>query len=126
MLGSSPITAFVATADAASARAFYEDVLGLRFVADEPYALVFDAAGTPLRIAKVPELAPSQYTALGWRVDDIAATADALIARGVTFERYPGFEQDERGAWTSPGGGKVAWFRDPDGNLLSISEPATA
>lgn len=123
MLGTSRIIAFVATTDAARARAFYEGVLGLRLLADEPYALVFDAAGTTLRIAKVRELTPAPHTVLGWEAADIAAVADALAARGAAFERYPGFEQDARGVWTSPAGAKIAWFRDPDGNLLSLTEP---
>jgi len=126
VLGSAPVIAFVATVDAERARAFYEGVLGLRLTADEPYALVFDCAGTALRIAKVRELAPAQHTVLGWRVDDIAATAGAMVARGVTFERYPGMEQDDRGVWASPGGARIAWFRDPDGNLLSITGSAGA
>ena len=122
MLATSPIIAILATADAARAREYYERTLGLRLVADDPFALVFDAAGTTLRIAKVQKTAPPPYSVLGWRVDDIAATVTSLRERGVTFERYPGMDQDEAGVWASPGGGKVAWFHDPDGNLLSLTQ----
>ena len=120
MLGSSKVMAFVATADAARARAFYEGALGLTLVEDEPYALVFDANGTPLRIAKVDAVAAAPYTVLGWVVDDIEATMRGLAAKGVEFQRYPGMEQDELGLW-SAGGARVAWFKDPDGNTLSVT-----
>jgi catechol 2,3-dioxygenase-like lactoylglutathione lyase family enzyme len=122
MLGSCDVVAFVATSEPDRARQFYGDVLGLRLVADEPAALVFDANGTMLRIAKVPELAPARHTVLGWSVADIASAVEELTGRGVAFERYEGFGQDERGIWTSPGGGRVAWFKDPDGNTLSLTQ----
>ena len=124
MLGSCELTAFVATADAERARAFYEGVLGLRSVADEPFALVFDANGTSLRISKVQSVAAAPYTVLGWEVSDIAAVVRGLGEKGVMFERFPGMEQDELGVWASPGGAKVAWFKDPDANLLSVTEGA--
>src|SRR5690348_1119885 len=110
MLGSSKLTAFVATANPERAREFYEDVLGLRLVSDDQFATVFDANGTPLRIAKVQELTPAPYTVLGWHVTDIAAVVRGLAAKGVAFERYEGMGQDELGVWSAPGGGKVAWF----------------
>lgn len=122
MLGHSPPIAFVATTDAVRARAFYEGVLGLPFVSDEPFALVFDANGIMLRVFKVTHLAPAGHTVLGWSVAQIDATVDALAARGVTFERYPRMEQDARGVWTSPSGARVAWFKDPDGNVLSLTQ----
>lgn len=122
MLGSSDVVAFVATTDADRARQFYEGVLGLRLVADEPFALVFDAHGTALRVQKVPELAPARHTALGWLVPDVAAAIGRLSAKGVAFERYPGLPQDELGIATLPGGSRVAWFKDPDGNTLSLTE----
>jgi catechol 2,3-dioxygenase-like lactoylglutathione lyase family enzyme len=112
--------AFVATADAEAARLFYEHTLGLRLVADEPVALVFDANGTPLRISKVEHVTVAPYTVLGWRVDDVAGIVRDLGDRGVAFERYPGFQQDEFGIWNAPGGARIAWFKDPDGNLLSV------
>jgi catechol 2,3-dioxygenase-like lactoylglutathione lyase family enzyme len=122
MLGRDPIMAFLATRDSARARRFYADVLGLRLLSDDPYALVFDAAGTVLRVQKVDELEPRPFTVLGWRVTNIEATVDALVARGVRLERYHGMDQDARGLWRTPGGARVAWFKDPDGNTLSLTE----
>ncbi|HKP57334.1 MAG TPA: VOC family protein [Polyangiales bacterium] len=123
MLGNRKVMAFVATTDAARAKTFYRDVLGLRLIADEEYAVVFDAHGTMLRIQKAREVAPAPYTALGWEVPDIASTVAQLREKRVQFERYGFMEQDEAGIWTTPdGGGKVAWFKDPDGNLLSLTE----
>ena len=121
MLGSCDVIAFVVTTDAERARAFYEHVLGLRLVSDEPFALVFDANGAMLRIAKVPELAPARHTVLGWAVADVAAAVTRLVASGVKFERYDGLPQDALGIWTTPDGARVAWFRDPDGNTLSLT-----
>jgi catechol 2,3-dioxygenase-like lactoylglutathione lyase family enzyme len=119
MLGSTNIMAFVATTDAAKTRAFYEGTLGLRLMSDEPYALVFDANGTTLRAQKVPSVVVPPYTSLGWIVDDIRATIGALTARGVTFERYDGLEQDDLGIWSS-GRARIAWFKDPEGHTLSL------
>jgi catechol 2,3-dioxygenase-like lactoylglutathione lyase family enzyme len=117
------LIAFVATRDPARARQFYRDTLGLRLVSEQmPFALVFDAHGTMLRVTIVKEFRAAGYTVLGWQVPDILVAAEALQKAGVQFERYPGMEQDELGIWTSPGGGKVAWFKDPDGNTLSVSE----
>ena len=122
MLGASRVIAFAATADPDRARAFYEDVLGLKLVADEPWALVFDANDTMLRIQKAQAVVAAPYTLLGWHVDDIDATIDGLAARGVTFARYEHIQQDERGVWTTPDGARIAWFQDPDGNTLSLTE----
>ena len=121
MLDATPPIAFVSTTDTARARAFYEDTLGLRFVADEGFALVFDLAGVMLRVTRVDELHPQPFAVLGWRVADAEAAARELAGRGVVFERYPGLEQDELGLWRSPSGARIAWFRDPDGNVLSIT-----
>jgi catechol 2,3-dioxygenase-like lactoylglutathione lyase family enzyme len=122
-LADNDVIAFVATRDPKRAQDFYQGVLGLRLVSDElPFALVFDAHGTMLRVTVVRELAPAGYTVLGWGVKDIKAAAQALTATGVVFARFPGMEQDEQGVWTAPGGAKVAWFKDPDGNTLSISQ----
>jgi catechol 2,3-dioxygenase-like lactoylglutathione lyase family enzyme len=121
MLGSSDLIALVATVDAARARAFYEDTLGLHFIADEPHAVVFDAHGIMLRIQKVEKVTVGSGTALGWKVADIAATARALAANGVRFERYGGMKQDDLGVWSS-GRAKVAWFKDPDGQTLSLTQ----
>lgn len=122
MLGSEKIIAFVATTGAARAREFYEGVLGLRVVSDDPFALVLDAGGTMLRLQKVSEHRPAPFTVLGWAVADIRAAVEGLRAAGVTFERFPGMDQDERGIWTAPGGARVAWFKDPDGNTLSLTQ----
>jgi catechol 2,3-dioxygenase-like lactoylglutathione lyase family enzyme len=114
---------FVATSDFGRAKTFYRDILGLPLVSEEPpYALVFDAHGTMLRVTIVKKVAVAGYTVLGWQVPRIETAAKALQRAGVHFERYPGMEQDELGIWSSPGGGKVAWFKDPDGNTLSISQ----
>jgi catechol 2,3-dioxygenase-like lactoylglutathione lyase family enzyme len=122
VLGSHAVVAFVATRDPERARRFYEGVLGLRLVADEPFALVFDAHGTTLRVQKVQELVPARHTVLGWLVPDIAAAVRGLAAGGVAFERFPGLPQDDLGVCAFPGGGRVAWFKDPDGNTLSLTE----
>ena len=113
---------FVATRDASAARSFYEGKLGLRFVAEEHFALVFDLNGRMLRIAKVEELVPAGHTVLGWEVGDIAVAVKELQSRGVEFSRYVGMEQDALGIWTSPSGAKVAWFKDPDDNNLSLTQ----
>jgi catechol 2,3-dioxygenase-like lactoylglutathione lyase family enzyme len=121
-LGNSRLVAFVATKDGARARHFYGETLGLKILSDDPYALVVDAQGTSLRIQKVGTLRPQSFTVLGWQVSDITAIIDRLAKHGVKFQRFDGMEQDERGVWTSPSGARVAWFRDPDGNTLSLTE----
>ena len=122
MLGSVNIVAFVPTRDFNKARAFYEGVLGLRFVKDDGFALVLDANGIMIRVAKVPEFKPAQFTILGWQVSDIETMVEELLKRGVQCERFGFFEQDKLGIWTAPTGDKVAWFKDPDGNVLSVSQ----
>jgi catechol 2,3-dioxygenase-like lactoylglutathione lyase family enzyme len=122
MLGTSKIVAFAATTRPDASKLFYEETLGLRLVGDDKFAIVFDANGTMLRIQKVEEHAPPEFTVLGWDVADITATIGLMTARGVGFERYFWLEQDERGIWTAPGGAQVAWFKDPDGNLLSLTQ----
>ncbi len=123
MLGSINIIAFVPTRDAEKAKAFYEGVLGLRFIKDDGFALVLDANGIMVRVAKVPPpFTPVQFTILGWQVTEIEKVVAGLQAKGVQFERYGFFEQDELGIWTAPSGDKVAWFKDPDGNVLSVSQ----
>ncbi len=124
MLANSVPMAFVATAQPEQARAFYCETLGLQLVEDTPFALVLDAGGISLRVQKVPQVAPPPYTALGWQVGDIAATVQRLADRGVALERFDGLPQDDAGLWTTPDGTRVAWFRDPDGNLLSLTEEA--
>jgi catechol 2,3-dioxygenase-like lactoylglutathione lyase family enzyme len=122
MLSSQKLMAFVATRDPARAKEFYGSTLGLRFVSDDGFALVFDANGTTMRIATVRELSPAPYTVLGWEVGDIESAVKELTAAGVAFERYGIFPQDELGIWSAPGGARVAWFKDPDGNTLSLSQ----
>jgi len=124
MLGNTPIMAFVAITDRERSRAFYADLLGLPLSGEDPFALTFDAGGTMLRLALVEELQPQGFTVLGWIVPDIAATARDLTTRGVEFKRYGFMEQDALGIWTAPGGARVAWFPDPDGNTLSITQQA--
>ena len=121
-LAGAALVGFVATTDLDRAEAFYRDVLGLRHTETSPYACVFDANGTMLRVTLVPELAGAGYTVLGWRVDDMAATVARLASRGVVFHRYDGMSQDESGVWITPDGAKVAWFGDPDGNTLSLTQ----
>lgn len=123
MLGSINIVAFVPTRDREKSRAFYEGVLGLRFVKDDGFATVMDANGIMVRVGTVPaDFKPAQFTILGWQVADIEKIVAALQGKGVHFERFGFFKQDELGVWTAPNGDKVAWFKDPDGNILSVSQ----
>ena len=122
MLESSDLVAFVATTDLPQAREFYEQQLGLNLADQNDFAYVFDANGTMLRVTAVPEVPRTGYTVLGWRVADIEATIRSLTTKGIVFKRYDGMDQDENGIWTTPGGEKVAWFADPDGNTLSLTQ----
>jgi catechol 2,3-dioxygenase-like lactoylglutathione lyase family enzyme len=122
MLGSTNIVAFVPTRDAEKARAFYEGVLGLRFIKDDGFALVLDANGIMVRVAKAPEFKPLPFTILGWQVSEIENVVRGLREKGVHFEIFGFFKQDELGIWTAPTGDKVAWFKDTDGNVLSVSQ----
>ena len=115
--------AFVATTDAAACRHFYESVLALECLSDGPFALVFDLGPTTLRIQKVQSLVNVSHTVLGWEVEDIVLCVNELSQRGVTFDWYTELPQDENGAWSSPSGVKVALFKDPDGNQLSVTQP---
>lgn len=122
MLGTTNIMAFVPTTDFDKARAFYEGVLGLKFLTNDGFAMVMDANGIMLRIAKAPDFKPLPFTILGWQVSEIEGTVAAMHERGVQFERYGFLPQDEAGIWTAPSGDRVAWFKDPDGNTLSVSQ----
>jgi catechol 2,3-dioxygenase-like lactoylglutathione lyase family enzyme len=125
MLGSMDIVAFVPTRNRQKARPYYEKTLGLSFVSDDQFALVFDANGVTVRVVDVSTVAgfePAPFTILGWSVGDISKTVKGLGKKGVKFERYPGMQQDQIGVWKSPSGAKVAWFKDPDGNVLSVTE----
>lgn len=122
LLANSDVMAFVATTQSEKARAFYCDILGLTFEEDSPFALVVKAANATLRIQKVQSFEPLPFTSLGWTVEDIKATTQDLIEKGVTFERFEWMDQDDLGIWSSPSGALVCWFKDPDGNLLSLTQ----
>lgn len=122
MLGSSKIVAFLFTTDSKRARSFYEGVLGLRFISEDPFALALEANGNMIRISTSRDFKPAQGTVLGWETTDIEKLVSGLRGRGVSFELFPGMNQDALGIWAAPGGDKVAWFKDPDGNVLSISQ----
>jgi len=122
MLTDGKVMAFLATRDGNRARAFYEKTLGLRVISDDDFALALDTGGTMLRIQKVASFAPHAFTALGWEVPDIATAVANLAAAGVTCEHFPGLGQDQAGVWNAPSGARVAWFKDPDGNLLSLTQ----
>jgi catechol 2,3-dioxygenase-like lactoylglutathione lyase family enzyme len=122
VLGSQEIVAFLVTTSCERARAFYGDVLGLKLVSEDSFALVFDANGTMLRISPAAHMQPAKHTVLGWRVANIEHTLEALRERGVIFEHYGMPNQNESGIWTAPGGARIAWFKDPDGNTLSLTQ----
>jgi catechol 2,3-dioxygenase-like lactoylglutathione lyase family enzyme len=125
MLGNAELVAFVPTRDFKKSRHFYEDTLGLEFVSEDPFALLFKAKGIMLRIVNVSvttEFRPAPFTILGWCVASAENTVRELGDKGVKFERYPGMPQNALGIWRSPSGAQVAWFKDPDGNVLSITE----
>ena len=123
MLNSAKLSAFLPTTDAARSREFYEQSLGLRFIQDDGFALVFDANGTPLRISRVPTgFIPAPFTVLGWEVSDIDATLKDLAKAGIEPLKYPFLTQDGQGVCTFETGDQVAWFHDPDGNTLSIAQ----
>jgi catechol 2,3-dioxygenase-like lactoylglutathione lyase family enzyme len=122
LLGSRDIVAFVATTNVAKAKRFYRDKLGLPLVEESPFALVFDAHGTMLRVTPVQKMEAAGYTVLGWQVPDIEDAVRRLRKARVRFERYAEMGQDRLGIWQSPGGARVAWFKDPDGNTLSVSQ----
>jgi catechol 2,3-dioxygenase-like lactoylglutathione lyase family enzyme len=121
-LGDADLVAFAPSTDLARSRAFYEGVLDLRLVEDSSFAVAFDAHGTQLRVTRVEERVTAPYTVLGWSVPDIADAIDGLVARGIAFNRYDGMDQDARGVWRSPSGARIAWFEDPDGNVLSLTQ----
>jgi catechol 2,3-dioxygenase-like lactoylglutathione lyase family enzyme len=122
MLASGKMIGFVPTKDAQKARAFYEGKLGFQFVSDDPFALVVQAGESTIRIAKAQDFTPAAYTVLGWEVKDMEAVVRWLQKQGVVSEKYPFVEDRELGIWTAPSGDKVAWFKDPDGNVLSVSQ----
>jgi len=122
LLRDATLVAFGAITDAVRATKFYVDTLGLSVRYEDDFALVLDANGVELRLQKVGTLAPAGFTTLGWQVRDVVAVVTALEAAGIPVERYPWFEQDARGVWQAPSGARIAWFKDPDGNLLSVAQ----
>lgn len=124
MLANAVMTPLVGTMKPEAAKAFYADVLGLKFVTDDGFALVFEGKNGRIRISRVPALTPAPYAVLGFVVEDIEKAVDGLAAKGVIFARFGFFVQDERGIWSAPDGTKVAWFHDPDLNLLSLVQHA--
>lgn len=122
MLAASKLMGFVPTRDSVKARDFYENKLGFQFVSDDPFALVMKAGETAIRVAKAKDFTAAPYTVMGWQVSDIEAVVKWLTQRDVAFEKYPFVQDRELGIWTAPGGDKVAWFKDPDGNVLSVSQ----
>ncbi len=122
MLANKELKAFVPTVKPDKAKIFYRDILGLPLLSEDEYALEFNANGTLLRVTIVPELHPQGFTVLGWNVEDISSTIRSLNEKGIICEKYEFLKQDLLGIWTSPNGSKVAWFKDPDGNILSLSE----
>ncbi len=123
MIHKSKTVVFVPTANPGKAEAFFSKKLGLRLISKDPFALVYALQDSTLRVTPIPKHAPVGHTILGWEVAGIKAEIKALLKRGVAFERFGGFQQDELGIWTAPGGAKVAWFKDADGNLLSLTQP---
>ena len=122
MLAAGKLTGFLITTDYEKARAFFENQLGFEFVSLDQWALVMNANGTHIRIVRMKNFSAARYTVLGWEVQNIEAVVGWLMSRGVEFQKYPFIQDQERGIWTSPGGDKVAWFLDPDGNVLSVSQ----
>ncbi len=124
MLGNCKPVILIPTIKKAEAKEFYETTLGLSFKVDDQFALVFDTGGNMLRLTPVKEFTPHPFSVLGWEVNDIESVAEGLTSRGVKFEiyDYPWMSQDDQGIWAAPDGTKVAWFKDPDGNLLSVSQ----
>ena len=121
MFNSGKLMGFILTKDYDAARAFYEGKLGFQFVSVDQYAMVMRAGGHMVRISKIPDFTPARNTVLGWEVPSVEEAVDWLMARGVAMEKYPWVQDKERGIW-SVGTDKVAWFKDPDGNVLSVSQ----
>jgi catechol 2,3-dioxygenase-like lactoylglutathione lyase family enzyme len=122
ILGSAKPAIIICTRDRARASTFYRDTLGLAMIYEDDFAAVFNTAGATLRVSTVADFTPHEHTILGFNVPNVKATVKALLEKGVTFNIYKGFNQDELGVWTAPGGNvHVAWFKDPDGNVLSVT-----
>ncbi len=124
MLGASPVTAFLPSTDPDRSRAFYEGLLGLTVTSSDGFALVLRGGDTTVRVTRVESFRPHPFTALGWVVADITEVMSELAGKSVEFVVFPGMDQDGDGVWTTPTGDRVAWFQDPDGNLLSLTQYA--
>jgi catechol 2,3-dioxygenase-like lactoylglutathione lyase family enzyme len=124
MLRHARLVAFAATTDAPRAAAFYTTVLGLTLRYEDEFAISLDSAGVEVRLQKVERFDPQPFTTLGWQVVAITEVVERLLQHGVAPERYPWLDQDGMGVWHAPSGARVVWFRDPDGNLLSVAEYA--
>jgi predicted enzyme related to lactoylglutathione lyase len=122
VLEAARLVAFMPTTNLTQAKAFYGTMLGLPMEGESPIAITFDANGTTLRTVLVERFTPFPFTIVGWTVDDIAATVTELTARGIAFQRFDGIQQDPLGVWRSPGGAQVAWFKDPFGNMISLTQ----
>jgi len=122
MLADKKLKAFIPTVMPEKAKSFYRDILGLKLLSEDAYALEFDANGILLRVTTVSSLKPHEFTVLGWNVPDISSLILLMNSKGIVCEKYAFLKQDDLGIWTAPGGSKVAWFKDPDGNLLSLTE----
>jgi len=122
MLADKELRAFVPTVKPEIAKSFYRDLLGLELLSEDEYAIQFNANGILLRVTIVPELKPQGFTVLGWNVPDISSVIKSLNKKGIFCEKYSFLKHDDLGIWISPGGSKVAWFKDPDGNILSLTE----
>ena len=119
------LVAFVPSSHLGRSHAFYDGVLGLTRTEATAQANEYDAHGTPLRVTLVGVSSASPFTVLGWRVAELEPAMAELGERGVQFRRYEGMRQDEAGIWTAPGGSRIAWFEDPDGNVISLQQPAS-
>lgn len=124
MFASAPITPLIGTMKPDAAKAFYGDALGLKLISEDAFAMVFEAQNTRIRVTRVPAVTPAAYAVLAFSVDDIGKAVEALTAKAVSFARFPFLVQDPRGVWKAPDGSQVAWFHDPDMNLLSIVQYA--
>ena len=122
MLANAAVIAFVTVSSPAHALDFYRDTLALKLIEETPYAIVFDCKGVMLRVAISQQVEPAPYTVLGWHVDNIEATVAEMQKKKIKFQQYGFLEQDDLGIWTTPDGAKVAWFADPDGNILSLTQ----
>lgn len=122
MIQGNQLMAFVPVSNADKARNFYRDTLGLRLISEDHFALAFDVEGVMLRATLIPEFTPQPFTVLGWQVLDAASMARKLAEGGIELLHFPGMSQDENGLWRAPSGAVIGWFKDPDGNVLSITQ----